>query len=79
MLMIFNVIQLPKCKDRNKNKTHSGRQLRLSSEAVQLEFTRFGTNAPNTTVMEDGNASAESCVCSGITNQNLWLQCEGYL
>jgi hypothetical protein len=39
-----------------------------------LEFPTLAISSANTVAEDNGVSSAESCMCSSITNRNLWLR-----
>jgi hypothetical protein len=44
-----------------------------------LEFPTLAISSANTEVVDNGVSSAQSCMCSGITNRNLWLRRKVYV
>jgi hypothetical protein len=48
--------------------------IKSSLQMALLEFPSLAISSANTAVVDNGVSSAESCMCSGITNRNLWLR-----
>ena len=41
---------------------------------ASLELPTLAVSSANTAVVDNGVSSADNCMCSGITNRNLWLR-----